>query len=105
MWDCREARAEIALRAGGDSSDTAAAERLQTHLSSCRGCREYTAGMSVMMADLQSCAGETPRMTASLWPRLKQRLPAQATTTVAARASTRRSSCRAAAAAVAVRAA
>lgn len=87
IWDCRQARAEIALEAGGDADDAVAARLLEAHLTDCEICREYRLRMRTSLEALQSSA--TPAYAAvhqrSLWPGIAARLPAVIRPSAAAR--------------------
>src|SRR4051794_3033856 len=87
IWDCRQAKAEIALQAGGDAVDPATSELLQSHLAECRDCRIYVAEMTASLEVLQACAVQwlpASRKT-SLWPGVAARLPASVRPSAAAR--------------------
>jgi hypothetical protein len=76
-WDCRQAKAEIALQAGEDAVSPATSTLLETHLAECAACREYLAELSLSLESLRTCAAQSLASTsrASLWPGLAARLP------------------------------
>jgi hypothetical protein len=76
-WDCRQAKAEIALKAGGDAVESATATLLESHLAECPRCRTYLAEMTASLEALQASATSLlpSAMTRSLWPRVAARLP------------------------------
>lgn len=78
MWDCRQARAEIALHAGGDANELVTAQLLQSHLTDCEACRQYLISMKSSLDALQTCAlAAYPTLPQrSLWPGIASRLPA-----------------------------
>lgn len=87
VFDCRQARAEIALKAGGDLDDPIALSLLEAHLAGCVPCRRYLAGMESSLEVLQASAveslsGERPP---SLWPRVSRQLPRLNSRAVSAR--------------------
>lgn len=86
-WDCRQAKAEIALKAGGDAIDPLAGELLESHLDDCSHCRRYFAEMTASLESLQVCAAESPRpaLSRSLWPGIAAQLPRTASLTASAR--------------------
>lgn len=87
IWDCRQAKAEIALKAGGDSADPVAAEGLESHLTNCEDCRRYLRRMRASLEALQACALHSlpPAHQRSLWPGLASRLPPSVRPSAAAR--------------------
>lgn len=86
-WDCRQAKSEIALKAGGDAVDPAVSALLEAHLTECSQCRGYLSGMTVSLESLQTCAADSvsPALSRSLWPSVASRLPRREPMTVAAR--------------------
>jgi len=76
-WDCRQAKAELALQAGDDAVTPATAPLLETHLEGCAECREYLAGLTLSLETLKTSAAEpvVPQRMASLWPKIAARLP------------------------------
>jgi anti-sigma factor RsiW len=76
-WDCRQAKAEIALKAGGDAVDPSQSGVLESHLAECSACRNYLADMAASLESLQVCATEFPPpiKMRSLWPQIASQLP------------------------------
>lgn len=87
IWDCVQARAEIALEAGGDSDDAVAAQLLEAHLSDCEVCRRYRVSMRASLEALQTSAvqSEPAIPQRSLWPGLAARMPVSFRPSTAAR--------------------
>jgi hypothetical protein len=77
VWDCREARTQIALEVGGDLEDSAATERLQSHLHECPDCRRYLSDMQSVLGVFAACARPENVEAASprLWSRIAAELP------------------------------
>ncbi len=77
-WDCRQAKAELALQAGDDAVTPATAPLLETHLDECAECRDYLANLSSSLETLKASAVDpvVPQRMASLWPGIAARLPA-----------------------------
>lgn len=78
VWDCRQARSQIALKAGGDLNNPVDETLLEEHLVECASCREYLASMEATLDLLQTCAHVSlpARRSASVWPEVAGRLPA-----------------------------
>lgn len=76
-WDCRQAKLQLALKAGGDLADPVASALLERHLAACPQCRRYLAGMEAALELLQSCSQPTAAAERSVgvWPRVSARLP------------------------------
>lgn len=87
IWDCRQAKAEIALQAGGDLVDPATADLLESHLEACSQCQAYLVKLTASLEALQGCALESLPASHlhSLWPGIASRLPASMRPSAAAR--------------------
>jgi predicted anti-sigma-YlaC factor YlaD len=67
---CTERERDLALLAGGELRDA----ELEQHVAECSHCREYLAGMSVLLADLASDAvPATPPIAAAVMRRIRIR--------------------------------
>lgn len=78
IWDCRQAKVELALQAGDDAVTSATSPLLETHLEDCAECREYLAGLTSSLETLKACVAEpvVPQRMTSLWPEIAARLSA-----------------------------
>jgi hypothetical protein len=71
--NCRHARTEIALLAGGDLTDAVRVAELRRHVSGCTECRRHYRGLKSSLATLAgSDAAATWAQSASVWPAVHQ---------------------------------
>ncbi|MFV0442394.1 MAG: anti-sigma factor family protein [Planctomycetaceae bacterium] len=76
---CREARADIALYAGGDLDDRARVRELRLHVAGCPECREHYQSLKTTLKTLSGLGpvelgGATWQSTGSLWPAIRQEI-------------------------------
>jgi len=76
--NCRDARSDIALYAGGDLDDAARVRELRRHVAGCAACRERyhsLKGALKLLGSVQTPETEsTWKSAGSLWPKIRREL-------------------------------